>query len=572
MELKQLARQRAGVYRFLSRLFQVELDAEALKQVSAVRFPEDGPFAEAGARWNRTAAALTEHDLEALAVDFARVFLGAGLAEAAAAFPYESVYTSPKRIIMQDAWSRMHEMFANRALEIAVASSDLMEDHVSVELSYMACLCETAVTAEQAEFINLHLVNWLPQFCADVETYAETEFYGAAAALTWAYVAYDQQVLKALAAEEVEEQTADVGVPAASVEQRNSVSVAVTGAEMEEIFRRLAAEYDVYGPALSRGRGTEEEKLSVRFRKLDSFSEIVGDRQSDFSPKEVYYPISQTVFRFDESNYTPVLPEQEKPILIFAHPCDINAIRRLDNIFLKNGNHADIYYQTLRSKVKFALLECAGEHGFPGCWCVSMGTNKTDDYVLAVRMEGDSVKAEITDDVLLPFFDGAAKCDYTPRFVEKNEREAKLPRVGKVDRLQKVFDLEFWKDYNEQCISCGGCNAVCPTCSCYETADYLEQQNSRKGERKRVWASCMIPEFTRTAGGHVARPTPDKLLRFKALHKVFDYNTRFGGREHMCVGCGRCVQRCPKDIDFLNTINRLHDETERLIAEQEAQS
>ena len=156
--------------------------------------------------------------------------------------------------------------------------------------------------------------------------------------------------------------------------------------------------------------------------------------------------------------------------------------------------------------------------------------------------------------------------------MEKNEREAKLPRVGEVKSLQKVFDLPFWKDYNEKCISCGGCNTVCPTCSCYETADYLDQENSRKGERRRVWASCMIPEFTRTAGGHVARPTPDKLMRFKALHKVFDYNTRFGGREHMCVGCGRCVLRCPEEIDFLDTVNLLHDEVERVISEQEAEA
>ena len=35
------------------------------------------------------------------------------------------------------------------------------------------------------------------------------------------------------------------------------------------------------------------------------------------------------------------------------------------------------------------------------------------------------------------------------------------------------------------CISCGGCNTVCPTCSCYETADFVNQKNSRQGERRR---------------------------------------------------------------------------------------
>ena len=32
----------------------------------------------------------------------------------------------------------------------------------------------------------------------------------------------------------------------------------------------------------------------------------------------------------------------------------------------------------------------------------------------------------------------------------------------------------------------------------------------------------------------------------------------------MCVGCGRCLQRCPEEISFVDTINRLSEETDRL--------
>lgn len=501
---------------FLSRLFARELDAETLGAVKAVRFPESGPWADAGARWNKYAALLAENDLEALVVDYARVFLGAGLAEAAAAFPYESVYTSPKGIIMQDAWSRMREKLRDGGLEIAVASADLMEDHISVELEYLAALDGAA---ERAEFARLHLQNWVPRFCADVEKYAETEYYRAAAGLL--------RVFAETYSEDAPVETARKSIPAKAPAKPGVAgkSVSLTASEMEAAFEKLRESCDVYGPAL-------DEKGVLRFRQLEHFAQIVNDRQSDFPAKEVYYPISQTLFRFDENNYTTVPPEPGKPMLIFAHPCDINAILRLDNIFLKNGGQADIYYEALRSHVKFALLECP-ENGYPCCWCVSMGTNKADDYALAVRIGEDGVQAQIVDEALLPCFDGAAESGYAPAFVEKNERAAKLPRVGEVNSLQKVFDLPFWKDYNGKCISCGGCNTVCPTCSCYETSDYLDQENSRKGDRKRVWASCMIPEFTRTTGGHVARPNPEKLMRFKALHKVFDYNTRFGGREHM---------------------------------------
>ena len=574
MAAQDMARtQSAAIYRFLSRVFRREPDAAFLRALRGVRFPETGAEAgnaevrawlEAGSRFNRCAAALGTDAQDTLAVDYARCFLGAGKAEAAAAFPYASVYTSEKRSIMQEAWSRMHEKLAGRGLAVSAPEADLLEDHISVELDYAAWLCEHGDKRECREFLNIYLLSWVSAWRADVEQYAETEFYRAAAALTEAFLHYDYALL-APEKPQTAQPDAEKNDAAALLGPGERKSFALTRQEGEALLRRLSERYDVYGPAY----GTGAEAKVVRFRALHSFDELVLDRQSDYSAKELWYPISQTIFRFDENDYRTVPPAEGKPMLILAHPCDINAIRRLDNIFLGNGGRADLYYEALRRRVRFALLEC-GE-GFAGCWCVSMGTNRTEDYSLALRFTPEGLCAQVAEGALLPLFEGLPGSDFTPVFVEKNEREARLPRVSEVKTLQQVFDLEFWKEYNGKCISCGGCNTVCPTCSCYETADFLDQENSRKGERRRVWASCMIPEFTRTTGGNVSRPTPDKLMRFKALHKVWDYNARFGGREHMCVGCGRCVLRCPEEIDFLQTINRLHDETERLIQAQEAE-
>lgn len=542
---------RAQFYRFLSALFQKEPDETELKRFRAVRFP-DGPdtdLVRAGKRFEKAAGNPGKEDI---AEDYSRVFLGAGLADPAAAFPYESVYTSPKGLIMQDAWSSMHETLSGSGMTIDSRNADIMEDHISVELEYMAYLAENAEPAEQTEFLNLHLMNWVPRFCGDVEKYARTEFYRACAGLLASFIAYDSDQLK---------KTAETGKSGAEPDPKMCTETAdmsfrVTAAGTEEVFKRLAADYDIYGPAA--------DGETVRFRRIDAFSDIVTDRQSDFSPKEIFFPISQTLFRFDGSSYIPEIRRRTRPALIFARACDINAVRRLDNIFLRNGGKADAYYSSLRANIRFALLECGG---FENCFCVSMGSNETDDYALAVRISDGNVFAKVRDASLLPAFEGAEKCGYTPTFVGKNEREALIPRISEVGSVRKIYELDFWKDFKDKCISCGGCNAVCPTCSCYETADYLDQENSRKGERRRVWSSCMIPEFTSTTGGRVARPTADMMMRFRVLHKVFDYNERFGGTEHMCVGCGRCIRRCPEKIDFIDTVNRLHEETERLIAE-----
>ena len=96
--------------------------------------------------------------------------------------------------------------------------------------------------------------------------------------------------------------------------------------------------------------------------------------------------------------------------------------------------------------------------------------------------------------------------------------------------------------------------------SCFDTVDVTYDETSRDGERRRVWSSCMLSTFTQTAGGGRARSTAGANMRFKTLHKVYDYKKRFDAGENMCVGCGRCIARCPREIDFLDTINRFHDE------------
>ena len=50
--------------------------------------------------------------------------------------------------------------------------------------------------------------------------------------------------------------------------------------------------------------------------------------------------------------------------------------------------------------------------------------------------------------------------------------------------------------FDDSCISCGGCNTVCPTCSCFDTTDVIYNETSREGERRRVWPSCMLDTFT----------------------------------------------------------------------------
>ena len=112
-----------------------------------------------------------------------------------------------------------------------------------------------------------------------------------------------------------------------------------------------------------------------------------------------------------------------------------------------------------------------------------------------------------------------------------------------------------WEEYAKRCIACGRCNFSCPTCSCFTTVDIAYDDNVDNGERRRTWAGCHVDKFTDMAGGHVFRNDYGSRMRFKTMHKIYDFNKRIGS--HMCVGCGRCDDQCPEYISFSNCINKV---------------
>lgn len=319
--------------------------------------------------------------------------------------------------------------------------------------------------------------------------------------------------------------------------------------QMNQILQKLAQDYHIYAPA--RGKRGQD----VRYREIHEIGEIVTDRQSDFSPKEVYYPVSQTMFYFTDSEVSDSTLKDDKGILLFARSCDIHAMKRLDKIFMENGGHADFFYARMREKVKVILMEC--QESFEHCFCVSMETSQTQDYDAAVRLGKQEVLAEVKDACLKKVFSGMEVCDFTPEFVKENAKKLQLPEITAREQLKEISNLSYWNQFDEKCIGCGGCNTVCGSCSCFDTQDVIYQEGSRSGERRRIWSSCMLNSFTETAGGGRARKTAGANMRFKVLHKFYDFRARFGGEDHMCVGCGRCDARCPQKISFFDTVSGL---------------
>ena len=319
--------------------------------------------------------------------------------------------------------------------------------------------------------------------------------------------------------------------------------------EFNKALAELSKKYKIYAPKVFEGQGKFSDTDIVRYGEVSKIEEVEFNQKSNFSYKEVLLPITQTLFFFTEDEVKEPNVD-EKSILVFLRSCDMHSLKRIDDIYLRNG-FEDPYYKKLREKAKFVLIGC--EKSFDNCFCVSMGSNKTDEYNAYVKQDGNEVYIDIKDEEFEELFNklNNESVEVNPDFVEDNNVKVNIP-----DNLDlKIVNSKVWDEYSERCIACGRCNFVCPTCTCFTMQDIFYKDNGKVGERRRVWASCQVDGYTDMAGGHSFRKEKGQRMRFKVLHKVYDYKKRWG--YHMCVGCGRCDDACPEYISFSNCVNKL---------------
>lgn len=326
--------------------------------------------------------------------------------------------------------------------------------------------------------------------------------------------------------------------------------------QLDALFESWSKDNVIYAPTRFVGGGAFSDTDCIRYGTVRSVSEVVFTEKSQYSFKEVLTPISQTLFFFTEGE----VKESDGPkkgAVLFLRSCDLHALKRLDDMYLHNGPE-DYYYARLRERVKIVLMGCPNT--YENCFCVSMGTNQSTEYDLSIDAEDghyllDCHNAQWAE--LLGTLGGEER-EVVPAHVSENTLTVQIP-----DSLDaRVATSPMWSEYDSRCINCGRCNFVCPTCTCFTMQDLFYSENGKVGERRRVWASCMVDGYTDVAGGGSYRQKNGQRMRFKVLHKVLDYKKRNG--YHMCVGCGRCDDICPEYISFSHCVNKLGEAMETI--------
>ena len=201
-EMREANETRAAFCRFLASLYLYELADEQIEAFAHIEVAGDGTLIDEGLR---TIKEYLRHrhggTCQELAVDYARVFLGAGSYDRILAPPYESVFTSEERILMQDARDGAVTYYRRAGLDLP-ADNTTPEDHLGFELQFAAALADNANEALAADdgetfaevvslarsFFVHHQQNWLPALCEAIDEFAETDFYRGVAQMTRGYV------------------------------------------------------------------------------------------------------------------------------------------------------------------------------------------------------------------------------------------------------------------------------------------------------------------------------------------------------------------------------------------------
>ena len=312
----------------------------------------------------------------------------------------------------------------------------------------------------------------------------------------------------------------------------------------------------LYGPTYKNGLLT--------YDRLESISDLVVTDEHPMIPiKKLFHPMRFPMMHFNEKGFTPDYSMIEKRVVLGLHPCEIHGLLILDDIFMRDP--VDPYYAGLRQNTAIVGFSCLPTEN---SLCYSTDTDIVEEgFDLFFVNLGEFylvwVGSSLGHDMIYEredFFDKDVTYDDIQRYMKwRHKRNKMFKKSFEFDSMPDIMELSYeskvWNEFAEICISCGQCSMVCPTCNCYNVTDIFEVTNETIGHRDRYWDSCMFVDYSLVAGGHNFRFSRADRLRLWYGHKLKTFGKNYG--RPGCVGCGRCVETCPVEINVLTVSDAL---------------
>ena len=336
-------------------------------------------------------------------------------------------------------------------------------------------------------------------------------------------------------------------------------------AELDDVIARLSEEYRVFGPVSRRS--------DASFQEITNGEELYLDYKTTTLPPKKLFHKTETLVQYEaDKGFSAPELEADKPCMLFGvHPCDLNAILRMDKFFSRE--YTDSYYTKRRQNTAIIALNCIepGEN----CFCASLGTGPSieEGFDLLLTDVGDAYLVEAGTRRGEAMAEKLELHDASKGQIDEKERRLKgasekfvksIKMEGLAELVAQNLFHEVWSLIGEKgglsgcfpCLSCANCSLVCPTCYCYEVTD-TPDVSLKSGVRVREVDSCQLLEYSLVALGHNFRPDRKDRTRNWMMCK---FGGAGGQQETSCVGCGRCIKACPAHIDLTEVAQSLWGE------------
>ena len=290
------------------------------------------------------------------------------------------------------------------------------------------------------------------------------------------------------------------------------------------------------------------------------------------SAKDFFFPQTENIvdFKLKGKNLEVVenRDEREEFVVFGVRACDAASFGILDRVFLSNP--VDSFYKSRREHGVVVSIACTKPEAT--CFCPLFGidaTNPAGDVAGwiadgSIHLSANTEKGAVLLGSLKPFAQDSTEVDDSAVARQKSATLKVLDKLPfsklrtekfKGENLIALFNSEKWAGLANSCLGCGTCTFVCPTCQCYDIRDFDTGHGIR---RSRCWDSCMFSDFTRMAHGN-PRLTQLERFRQRFMHKLV-YAPANNDGVLSCVGCGRCLRKCPVNMNIVKVMKSLGEE------------
>lgn len=312
---------------------------------------------------------------------------------------------------------------------------------------------------------------------------------------------------------------------------------------------------DIYLPA----RGPDEQNGHLFFTSIREDAEFQLDQYRTVDPVKILFYLSrEQVLNKKYSN--------ANRIIAGVKACDLKALQLMDKALI-NDEFIDPGYKHWRDHTTIISSDCDSLASTCHCTLLDGKPYPEKGFDVNLSLVNDLFFIQVGSEKGRQFIDlmkqhitvqeAESDTEKSVRTKRNNLLKELTSRTKKYKKISDGYDLrkkvmQSWEQNSSQCVGCGACTNICPTCYCLILND---ESGPKEFIKTRSYDSCQLNGYAKVAGGGTPRPKMTERFRNRYLCKFSYMKSNFD--EAGCTGCGRCIDACAASLDLREVLNNV---------------